>query len=436
MSQKVLVTPSEHYDVVVTGVGSTQSHSLLCSEDKFVSLEHEHGAGALVRAPGGLVPGGLVLGQHVRLVPGGVGGGAGRGLAPPGPPPDLSLYPATGISVNLEDTRSPYDFPGMGSVTNAACGTVLQGAACSADPTHWSRPHPVSCDRLSCPTCWPRAVRKIARQVTDRFRGFLDAFGDLPITLDMEPERAEALTLLKRRAGRPLHVVYSMPPGTYSPDFPLDRLWREGIKAIKASDLLAGYVIFHPARLRAEVEYALRQLNRDLWASDEPTKPFWEHAHADALNLGDMHQYAYWSPHFHAVGIGYLVNARDYNRATGWIYKNKRSEGIPLSIRWNCQENRFEDELYTLFSYLMTHAAYVPHKRAVRTFGYLNPKHVKRVGDQFVKRYHDAVCPVCGSPVVRYWYKDDLPDQPVVDDHGEYRPVACRICGYNYKVRL
>jgi hypothetical protein len=130
------------------------------------------------------------------------------------------------------------------------------------------------------------------------------------------------------------------------------------------------------------------------------------------------------------------VNAKDYNQATGWIYKNKRPGGIPLSVRWNEKENRFEDDIYTLFSYLMTHAAYVQGKRATRTFGYLNPKHVQRVGDQFVKHYHAAVCPVCGSPVVRYWFKDDEPDQPEIGIEGEQRPVACRICGYNYKVRL
>lgn len=365
-----------------------------------------------------------------------------KGLEPTSPDcpsnrdPDASMYPAIGLSVNLETLKSPYDFPGMGTTKNDYCGIIMRGAACSQDPSHWSRAHPVNCNRLSCPVCWSGKVRKTARQVTDRFRGFLEALGNLPVTLDMEPERAEALKLLKRRAGRPLHVMYSMPPGTYSPDTPLDRLWKDGIEAIKASGLLAGYIVFHPARLREEVKKAFRQLNHSLKASGEATKPFWEHVHADALGLGDMHQYSYWSPHFHAVGVGYLVNAKDYNQATGWIYKNKRPGGIPLSVRWNEKENRFEDDIYTLFSYLMTHAAYVQGKRATRTFGYLNPKHVKKVGDQFVKHYHAANCPVCGSPVVRYWYKDDQPDRPEIGIEGEQRPVACRICGYNYKVRL
>ena len=175
---------------------------------------------------------------------------------PPIPDPDTVPYPAIGLSVNLETLRSPYDFPGMGTVTNDYCGTVMRGAACSKDPTHWSRAHPINCDRLSCPVCWSRKVRRTARQVTDRFRGFLEALGNLPVTLDMEPERAEALKLLKRRAGRPLLVMYSMPPGTYSPDTPLERLWKDGRKAIKASGLLAGYIVFHPARLREEVKKA------------------------------------------------------------------------------------------------------------------------------------------------------------------------------------
>jgi len=350
--------------------------------------------------------------------------------------PDDARISAIGLSVDWEAIRSPYDFPGMGTATNDHCGTIMRGAACSQDPTHWSRAHPTNCNRLSCPVCWSGKVRKTARQVTDRFRGFLEALEGLPVTLDMEPERSEPLKILKRRAGRPLHVMYSPPFGTYSPDTPLERIWKDGVAMAKASGLLAGYIIFHPARLRDEVKEALREHNRSLKASGEATKPFWEHVHGDALGLGSMHEYAYWSPHFHAVGVGYLDNSKDFHQATGWIYKNKRPRGIPLEVRWNEKENRFEDQIYTLFNYLMTHAAYVQGKRATRTFGHLNPQHVQRVGEQFVKHYHAAVCPVCGSPVIRYWFKDDEPDQPEVDIEGEHRPVACRICGYNYRVRL
>lgn len=349
---------------------------------------------------------------------------------------ESGLYPAIGTSVDWESVRSPYDFPGMGMVTSESCGDVIRGAACSQDPGHWSRPHPVNCDRLSCPVCWSHSVGKTARRATDRFRGFLDALVELPHTLDMESGRAAALTLLKRRASRPLHVMYSVPPGTYSQDTPLEKLWRDAREAMKASGLLAAYVVFHPARIKKEVQEALRERNRALKASGEPTRSFWEHVRADALGLGNMHQYAYWSPHFHAIGVGYLVNAKTFNQATGWIYKNRRPGGIPLVVRWNAAENRFEDDVNKTIAYLLTHAAYVPGKRALRTLGYLNPKHVKRVGNEFVKLYQEAVCPVCGSPIVRYWYRDDKPDQPEVDDDGELRHVACRICGYKYKMRL
>ncbi len=166
--------------------------------------------------------------------------------------PEHTLYPAIGLSVDLESIRSPYDFPGMGTTTNDYCGTIMRGAACSQDPSHWSRAHPVNCNRLSCPVCWSGKVRKTARQVTDRFRGFLEALENLPVTLDMEPDRAEALKLLKRRAGRPLHVMYSMPPGTYSPDTPLERLWKEGVAAVKASGLLAGYIVFRRPLVRLQ----------------------------------------------------------------------------------------------------------------------------------------------------------------------------------------
>ncbi|MBA7535006.1 hypothetical protein ES705_27256 [subsurface metagenome] len=370
---------------------------------------------------------------------------------------------AIGISVNLEsgcspsynpgvepalqksvcDTLSdrdtcpcPYDIPGMLPATSDTCGTVIRGAACSRDPTHWSRPHPVSCDRLSCQICWSRTVRKTARRVTDRFRGFLDALRLLPATLDMDRERLDALARLQRRSRRALHVIYSVHPDTYSPDTPLERLWKDARSAVKASGLLAGYIVFHPARLKEDIRYALRAHNRVLMASGESTQPFWEHVHVDALGLGNLHDYFYWSPHFHVAGIGYLVNAKTYHELTGWIYKNRRPGGIPLGIRWNAQENRFEDDIYTLFAYLLSHAAYVPGKRAVRTFGYLNPKHVKRIGDQIVKHCHEAACPACGAPVIRYWYADGIPDRPEEGIDGDHRLVVCRICGYRYEMRL
>lgn len=363
---------------------------------------------------------------------------------PPSTAPDDSLvegtahtlYPAIGTSVNWETIVSPYDFPGMGKVKNDYCGTVLRGAACSQDPGHWSRPHPVRCDRLSCPVCWSGAVRKISRRASDRFRTFLDAVGSLPLTLDLSPEKAGPLKQMKRQAGRPLHLMYSPPFDTYSPDTPLDRIWKDGYKVMKASGLLAGYVVFHPARVKKGIQDALRDLNRRLKASGEPTKPFWEHIHADALGLGDVHAYAYWSPHFHAIGIGYLVNSKVFHQDTGWIYKNKQPAGISLDIEWNPGENRFDDQIEKVLRYLLSHAAYVPGKRALRTFGHLNPKHVKRVGNEFVKLCHDAVCPVCGSPVIHYWYRDDKPDEPATDIEGEHRPVACRLCGYKYEFRL
>jgi RNase P subunit RPR2 len=347
-----------------------------------------------------------------------------------------SPYPAIGLSVNLDLIRVPYDFPGMGSPSDEYCGTVIRGAACSRDPGHWSRPHPVNCNRLSCPRCWSHKVGKTARNASDRFRGFLDALRELPLTLDGDGIRTDALKRMKKRASRPLHAIFSPPPDRYPPDTPLEKIWKDAIATIKASGLLAGYVIFHPARLPDEVQDALRAYNRSLKASGKPTRPFWDLVRDDPLGLGTLHDYATWSPHFHVLGIGFLENAKAFHQATGWIYKNKRPGGIPLGIEWNEKENRFDDDVTKLLSYLMTHAAYVPGKRALRTFGYLNSKHVKKVGKQIVKRAKEAVCPVCGAPIVRYLYRDERPERPWVDEQGECRQVICRICGYNYKFRV
>lgn len=349
---------------------------------------------------------------------------------------DRAQYPAIEASVELGLARSLITIPGTGCPGKFDCGEVYHGAACAVDPGHWSRPHPVGCFRLDCPICWSRSVQKTARRATDRFLGFLSAVRALPHTLDMDQERADALRELKRRSGRPLHLVYSPPPGTYSPDVPVERIWRDSRAMMRSSGLLAGYCVLHPVRLLPSVQESLREENHRLEDSGRPTVPFWEHVHAALATGGELHDYAYWSPHMHVCGIGYLERSDEFHELTGWIYKNRKPAGIPLGVSWNAAENRFDDDIYRLLYYLLTHAAYIPGKRSLRTFGYLNPQHVRRVGDEYCKLYQRAVCPVCGGDIVRYWWSDGAPDEPQTDIEGELRPVACRICGYNYEMRL
>ena len=119
-----------------------------------------------------------------------------------------------------------------------------------------------SCDRPLCPTCWPDWANREKDRATQRLRAFV----------------------LKGRKLKPIHVIVSVCSSDYGLSLPEMR--KKVYRALKAVHCFGGMLIYHPKRYN---EYTC------LW---------------------------YYSPHFHVLGYGWILDVRRNYVETGYIVKN------------------------------------------------------------------------------------------------------------------
>jgi hypothetical protein len=191
----------------------------------------------------------------------------------------------------------------------------------------------MSCYRALCPICrddW------ISREV-DRAVQRLGAFS------------------LKGRVLKPIHVIVSVPRSDYGLDFNLMR--KRAYAILRRVHCLGGVMMYHPKR-------------------------------------EDRHGHWYFSPHFHAVGYGWIVDVRATYVHSGYIIKNV---GVRKSVAG------------TLF-YQLSHCGVSPKHHAVTWFGALSYRklHVK------YREPKDCRCPLCTGKLRRLMWVGDgccpLPD--------------------------
>lgn len=179
----------------------------------------------------------------------------------------------------------------------------------------------ISCFRPDCPVCshdW--AVRE-ARRVQKR----LEAFG------------------FRGRKLKPIHVTVSVPSTDYSLN--LDDLRLKARKSLKAVGFLGGILIYHPKRF-------------------------------DQFGLW------YFSPHFHALGYGWISDTRKNYIESGFVVKNLGIRKTVGGTAW----------------YQLSHAGFLGGRKHIAVwFGLLSYNKLKVQKE--VKKYH--VCPVCGDRLHR-----------------------------------
>lgn len=195
--------------------------------------------------------------------------------------------------------------------------------------------HIRSCHDPLCPICW----EKWASRETKKAKKRLDVFS------------------LRGRSLKPIHVTISVPREDYNKSLLVLR--SKCYKALKAVHFLGGMVIFHPRREN---------------------------------DFGEW----YFSPHFHALGYGWLTDVRKNYIASGWVVKN-------IGIR-----KTVEGTIW----YQLSHAG-IPEKRhAVTWIGALSYNKLKISKDQEEKH----VCPVCGDPLRHvFWVGQGEDLSPDVD---------------------
>jgi len=250
----------------------------------------------------------------------------------------------------------------------------------------------ISCKRKSCPVCrhgWgsSEAERSLIRMATfllgkqpietliyvfkKKFerhpkRIFHEALVVKLEAMIKEKARDRSIRFLKRRRLRAFHVILS-PPQNHRWDtaaqFLSDR--RAAYEIAKLHGLDAGALIPHPYRLRCK--------------KCKSTIP--DH-HKTCPKCGSSEFEWYFSPHFHVIGFGWIVDTGQGYLEHGWVVKNLRDR----------------KSIYYTFQYILSHAG-VSKFHTVTWFGdlgYHSKKMLKMGGIPKVGSLR-SLCPECGS---------------------------------------
>lgn len=249
------------------------------------------------------------------------GGGDSWPSSGPSPQPNTSLtrIPPTGPAIGA------WELPGTTDEPHPTCGRPKRGASCQAvyeagqtkflpfttdAPSHVRRVIVMSCGRPGCRTCWASWARRAADRVA---------------------ERIEECVRVAREArvpggGEVKHWAFSPPPvlvaqivargGDVEKELreELRRILLAGVPAPElgkgrrmASGFVGGVDIFHPWRVERDAE------GRAL--AHGPDK------YRQGRNV--------FSPHFHVLGVGHVLNTDVFYARTGWVVKNK---GVRRSV--------------------------------------------------------------------------------------------------------
>lgn len=283
------------------------------------------------------------------------------------------------------------------------CGTIRPDengnvAACKSKPyEHKIKGIPNTCKRRACPECYPDWSSKGGQRLSSILNGHVreiipDSLKErLCVALEAMPQEPgpEDGKLVKEihailDAGDqwlPRHVVFSPDVKTiagmvlrteralqkrginirertqrYRNEFHkvfMKKYRRKLDQVIRLAGLIGYAEITHDIRLnkKKEADKADRQMdtNRYRAALDQPT---WR---------GDVH----FSPHSHTAGWGYLMNADEFHKRTGWVYVNYGTVYSALGLA----------------NYLLSHAPDNPGLHSIRYCGILNPSQMSIEGE-------------------------------------------------------
>jgi len=278
------------------------------------------------------------------------------------------VYPALEQSKNTQSLLNPIVFwklPKWGTA-NVGCGEVSGIKAC---PEGDNKPKLLykRCFRPECPVCYGSWANREASHGVERL------------------EKGERVYYrVGKKTYRVRHIVFSPPQdealkAMISMDGFKD-LRSECVRVVKKAGIHGGCVIFHSHR-----EKLIQGVS--VW---------------------------FYSPHFHILGYGYLMNAKDFFDLTGWVYKNK---GVRKTVSG------------TVF-YLLTHAGlgYVDDKRVFHSVTWFGSFGYSRlVIKSETRRVVYEECEVCGSNLHRYdvdyCKKSDYSDRKNWQDVGFYTHV-------------
>ena len=178
----------------------------------------------------------------------------------------------------------------------------------------------VSCHRPLCPTCWTDWANREVKKAKRRLEAFV----------------------LKGRNLKPIHLTVSVPVLDWGLSLVEKR--KKVYRALKMVHCLGGMLIFHPKRQKENGEW-------------------------------------FYSPHFHVIGYGWIVDVRANYVHSGYIVKN-------IGVRKTVEGTIF---------YQLSHCGISPEHHTVTWFGALSygKLHVSK------GEVEKSECPICGGELHR-----------------------------------
>lgn len=208
-----------------------------------------------------------------------------------------------------------------------------------------------SCYRAECPVCYKKWIARETKVASERVFQGLYQLRDISKKYLLH------------------HVVWSVPPSEYHLSYQEQRKRFHYRRKVAGS--IAGLMIYHPWRFRAvsdgrEVGWRHCSLNPDAKSSV-------------------IESYALYSPHFHTLSVGYLMNAVEFEKRFGWVYVKLHQE-VPI---WS------HKDMKGVIWYQLSHAGISSKFHALSWYGKLSNNQFVLVSTSY--QYLDMKCPDCGA---------------------------------------
>jgi len=195
-----------------------------------------------------------------------------------------------------------------------------------------------SCFRQACPFCWKKWAARETKRAARRLRAFK----------------------LKGRNLKPIHVVVTIPYADFG--LTLREMRVKVYRILKKLNILGGMCIYHPDRWR--------------------------------------NVFAYFAPHFHIIGYGWLGDTRRNYKASGYVVRNLRVRKSIEGTIW----------------YQLSHAGFAAKHHTVTWFGCLSYNKLKVPKE----KPEEHLCPFCMGKLKQVlWIGDgDCPLSSVEGSRG------------------
>lgn len=267
-------------------------------------------------------------------------------------------------------------------VTDLDCGKIKSVVLCSSDQSHPSHYKHHYCNDPGCPVCYGKFVHRKADAIVGRVNGYLRVYPGLPLSqVIIWPEKGARYSSLK------------------------DAM-KYGAARFRVLGLRMGVLLYHPYRIRDDVEGKLRDYRR---LNNIPKSVgFWTMAHDDVLNLGCLDAYIEYGPHWHCLATGKAMDQKEYQMLGIGGYKKKAPYKTMTDVE------RF-------INYAASHSMYQHHAQSVRYLGDISYQHLSR--DDGRVTWDDVQCDKCASIMQVFDYSEEQGIGAMTDHHYMHKRI-------------